>query len=65
MHDGRFKTLEEVIDFYDRGGDVVRAERSEKIRKLELSRAEKDALLAFLRALSEPPLKIEYPILPR
>ncbi|MGJ0508644.1 MAG: cytochrome-c peroxidase [Methylocystis sp.] len=50
MHDGSLSSLEEVIDFYDVGGGpnpVLDA----KIRPLNLTREEKAALLAFLRAL--------------
>jgi len=50
MHDGSIATLEEVVDFYDRGGGDV-AGRSALLRPLVLSRDEKSALAAFLRAL--------------
>jgi cytochrome c peroxidase len=36
MHDGRFQTLEEVIDFYDKGG-IPNKNRDEKIKKLNLT----------------------------
>jgi cytochrome c peroxidase len=51
MHDGSLATLEEVIDFYDKGGrdnPFLDAE----IRELNLNAEEKAALAAFLRALS-------------
>ena len=55
MHDGRFETLEEVIDFYDSG-----AQPSENIdpligpsRRLNLSSEEKAALVAFLHTLTD------------
>lgn len=51
MHDGSVRTLDAVIDFYDRGGVPNRALDPE-IRPLGLTPAEKAALLAFLRALS-------------
>ncbi len=51
MHDGRFKTLSEVIDFYDGGGDHTRYQSS-SIKMLFLTRDEKDDLLAFLRSLT-------------
>jgi cytochrome c peroxidase len=51
MHDGSSKTLEEVIDFYDRGGgDDTR--KSKLIYKLNLSPEEKADLLAFMKALT-------------
>jgi cytochrome c peroxidase len=51
MHDGSLATLEDVIDFYDRGGRPSPALDAD-IRPLNLSAAEKRALAAFLRALS-------------
>ncbi len=50
MHDGRYETLEEVIEHYDRGGDRTR-NQDPRIRPLHLSAAEKADLLAFLRSL--------------
>ena len=51
MHDGSLATLEEVIDFYDKGGK--RNEHLDAdIRELHLSAEEKSALVAFLRALN-------------
>jgi cytochrome c peroxidase len=52
MHDGRFRTLEEVIDYYDRGGDCEPGQDS-RIRPLGLSNAEKHDLKAFLLALAD------------
>ena len=49
MHDGRFATLEDVVDFYDRGGDFTSPDKDPRIRPLRLSPAERSALLAFLR----------------
>lgn len=51
MHDGSLETLEEVIDFYDRGGDD-HPNKSPIIHELNLSDEEKEALLAFLHVLS-------------
>lgn len=48
MHDGSLLTLEDVIDFYDRGGNQ-NPYLDENIEPLHLSEAEKKALLAFLR----------------
>jgi cytochrome c peroxidase len=50
MHDGRFKSLEDVVDFYDRGGGPNPA-LDPKIKPLGLSSDEKKALVAFLAAL--------------
>ncbi len=49
MHDGYHLTLEEVIDFYSRGGDS----ETESIQKLNLTDAEKQQLLLFLKTLSQ------------
>jgi cytochrome c peroxidase len=50
MHDGSLASLDEVVDFYDRGGGDV-AGRSSVLVPLKLSAEEKGALVAFLRAL--------------
>ncbi len=58
MHDGRFKTLEEVVDHYDHG-----VERSATLdpnlakhpqEGLKLSAADKKALVAFMKTLTDP-----------
>jgi cytochrome c peroxidase len=51
MHDGALKTLEEVVDFYDRGGDLD-PQKSPLIFELGLSKQEKSDLIAFLRSLT-------------
>lgn len=51
MHDGSLPTLEEVVDFYDRGGNS-NPHLDPAMRPLGLSAAEKRALVGFLRALS-------------
>jgi cytochrome c peroxidase len=52
MHDGSIATLEQVVEYYDRGGNRNPALDPE-IRPLRLSSVEKQALLAFLAALSK------------
>ena len=49
MHDGTFSTLEEVVDFYNRGGNKNPFLDAE-LRPLGLNDNEKQALLVFLRA---------------
>jgi len=49
MHDGSLATLEDVIEFYDRGGNP-NPYLDENIVPLHLSDSEKKALLAFLKA---------------
>ena len=51
MHDGSLPTLDEVIDFYDRGG-LPNPALDPEIKPLRLSDLEKRQLLSFLRALS-------------
>lgn len=51
MHDGSLATLDEVIDYYDKGGRA-NANLDPEIRKLQLSPSEKKALVAFLQALN-------------
>lgn len=50
MHDGSIRTLEEVVDFYDRGGHP-NPNRDAELLPLGLSPSEKSALLAFLASL--------------
>lgn len=50
MHDGSIKTLEEVVDFYNKGGGA-NANLDAGIRPLKLSPEELRALVAFLKAL--------------
>jgi len=51
MHDGSFKTLEEVIEYYDNGGDKNYFIDS-KIFPLHLTKQEKADLLAFMKSLT-------------
>lgn len=51
MHDGSIASLEQVVDYYDRGGNR-NAWLDPELRPLGLSDAEKTALVAFLRSLS-------------
>lgn len=51
MHDGSMQTLEEVVDYYDRGGDKNRF-LDPAIYPLHLTDQEKADLLAFMRALN-------------
>jgi cytochrome c peroxidase len=60
FHHGRYATLEQVVDFYDRGGgtglglDVPT--QDPEVRPLHLSPEERRVLLVFMReALSDPP----------
>ena len=66
MHNGVFWDLEEVIDFYNRGGDESIGRKDPLIQPLNLTNDEKKNLLAFLKSLSSKrmPLRIKPPVLP-
>jgi cytochrome c peroxidase len=51
MHDGSHATLEDVVEYYDRGGDDAK-NKSKLMMKLGLTRGEKRDLVAFLRSLT-------------
>jgi len=55
MHDGRFATLEEVLDHYAAGGHGVENE-DPNITGFSLNDREKAALLAFLKSLTDESL---------
>ena len=61
MHDGRFATLAEVVEFYDRGveeGPALdpRLRQGSAPRRLNLSAEDRAALVAFLMTLSDTAL---------
>jgi len=65
MHDGRFKTLEEVVEHYNSGiknhptlAPALRDMNGNPVR-LNLSPAQKSALVAFLKTLTDPSLATE------
>jgi len=71
MHNGAFYTLEEVIDFYDRGGYDEEGRTTDfpenktpLIKPLGLTDEEKEDLLAFLEAFSGDEITIDKPELP-
>lgn len=57
MHNGRFKTLEEVLSFYSKGGGrgegLDLRNLDDKIRVFSLSTEEQQDLVAFLRSLTD------------
>lgn len=55
MHDGRFESLEEVIDHYASGGHPG-PNVSPNVRPLTLSQKDKKALIAFLNTLTDSTL---------
>lgn len=51
MHDGRFNTLEEVMDYYNKGG-YPNKNLSQLMRPLNLSEEDKKAIISFMKSLS-------------
>ncbi|MEA3291305.1 MAG: cytochrome c peroxidase [Pseudomonadota bacterium] len=71
MHNGVFYTLEEVVDFYDKGGfdeegrtTLFPENKSPLIKPLGLTDDEKADLIAFLEAFSGPEITMDKPELP-
>lgn len=65
MHNGVFETLEEVIDFYAKGGGnglgMNLENIDDKIRPFSLTAEEKSSLIAFLHALTDESAKPDIP----
>lgn len=53
MHDGSFRSLNEVIGHYNSGG-VIHKNKSELIKPMGLSNEEQQDLIAFLKTLTDP-----------
>lgn len=51
MHDGSLRTLEEVVDYYDKGG-IPNKNLDEKLKPLHLSEQDKADLVEFMKALN-------------
>lgn len=60
FHNGGMDTLDEVVEFYDRGGDF-RSGISQFVQPLNLTQTERDDLVAFLRTLTDPRVAQELP----
>jgi len=58
FHDGRFATLDDVVDHYDQGGDGTPGQ-SPNVRPLRLTESERSALVAFLNTLDDQPAPID------
>lgn len=63
MHNGVLNTLEEVIEFYNKGGGPEAGE-NRPLKPLGLSEQEKKDLVEFLKALSGKEMGVEAPSLP-
>jgi cytochrome c peroxidase len=63
MHNGSLPTLEDVIDFYNKGGDSL--DPDNELKPLGLSDAEQHDLVVFLYSLTNPdPPTVQFPVLP-
>jgi cytochrome c peroxidase len=63
MHNGAYHALEDVIDFYDRGGDNQQ-NLDPNLKPLKLTGPEKQDLVEFLKSLSCKPVAVTLPSLP-
>ncbi|HLM59344.1 MAG TPA: FG-GAP-like repeat-containing protein, partial [Pyrinomonadaceae bacterium] len=62
MHNGRFETLEEVVEFYNRGGDFNAPNKDPRVRPLNLTAQQKADLVAFMkRPMTDPRVRDELP----
>ncbi|MEO7779533.1 MAG: cytochrome c peroxidase [Fibrobacteria bacterium] len=65
MHNGHFRDLEGVVDFYDAGGGAGLGlkvpNQTLPADSLHLTPSEKSDLIAFMRALTDNPLRIDRP----
>ena len=64
MHDGSLKTLGEVVEFSDQGGDSQEGQ-ARMMQPLGLSQGDKQDLLAFLHALTSDQKPVPLPVMPR
>ena len=65
MHDGSEATLDQVVRFYNRGGDIQRASLDIHVRPLSLSDSEIKALCDFMHTLTSDDPAITLPVLPQ
>jgi cytochrome c peroxidase len=63
MHNGIFHTLEEVLDFYAKGGGHMLGvpNLDDKIRKFDLSESDRADMVAFMKSLTDESLTPEVP----
>ena len=64
MHDGAFKTLEEVVAFLNSGGGPT-SNLSPLVKPLGLTGDEQSDVVAFLKSLTGEPINIRLPKLPK
>ncbi|HKB15893.1 MAG TPA: cytochrome c peroxidase, partial [Planctomycetota bacterium] len=59
FHNGRYLTLMQVVEFYNRGGDVANSAKDSRIKPLGLTAAERNALVDFMLALTDDRVRNE------
>jgi cytochrome c peroxidase len=65
MHDGSEKTLRDIVEFYNRGGDDRGVHQDDLVKPLDMTESERMDLVAFLaHGLDSPPVEVETPVLP-
>jgi cytochrome c peroxidase len=64
MHNGVYRTLEETVEHYDRGGDR-RDNLSPNIHPLSLTAVEKTDLVVFMKTLTGRRQAVQLPLLPQ
>jgi cytochrome c peroxidase len=64
LHDGSVKTLPQVVELYDRGGNR-NPHLDPKMKPLRLSAREKADLVAFMQSLTGKPIPMSAPPLPK
>lgn len=65
LHNGSERTLMDVVEFYNRGGNIKRPSVSEHVKPLGLSEQEKAALVAFMQSLTSQDRPVAAPMLPQ
>jgi cytochrome c peroxidase len=65
MHDGSLASLDQVLDFYNKGGEVRRPSLALEIVPLHLTASEKREVVEFLKTLTSSDELTQVPILPR
>ena len=62
MHDGKQKDMPSILDKFNKADKVTNMDKL--LKPLGLTSTEKTDLLAFLNAISSPPIKFQKPVLP-
>jgi cytochrome c peroxidase len=64
FHDGSAKALMDVVEHYNQGGKV-KTNLAPDLKELNLTQEDKEALVAFMHALTSPQTPFTLPVLPR